>query len=66
MTPRYGSSRRVFLARIGVPGAAVSPKALLLVPASARYFGGEPWVGVDNPVVSTDQRISVRLSERGL
>jgi len=31
-----------------------------------RYFGGDPWVRSEAPVVSTDERISRRLAELGL
>ena len=31
-----------------------------------RYFGGDPWVRTEAPVVSTDSRISRRLAEIGL
>jgi choline dehydrogenase-like flavoprotein len=31
-----------------------------------RYFGGDPWVDVEDPVVSTDERISIQLSHLGL
>ncbi|MGH9212831.1 MAG: GMC family oxidoreductase N-terminal domain-containing protein [Acidimicrobiales bacterium] len=31
-----------------------------------RYFGGDPWVGSEEPLVSTDPRISTRLVELGL
>jgi choline dehydrogenase-like flavoprotein len=31
-----------------------------------KYFGGDPWIGRESPVVSTDPRISRALMERGL
>jgi hypothetical protein len=31
-----------------------------------KYFGGDPWIGRESPVVSTDPRISRALTERGL
>ena len=31
-----------------------------------RYFGGDPWVASEAPVVSTDLRISTRLAQLGL
>jgi choline dehydrogenase-like flavoprotein len=30
------------------------------------YFGGDPWVRTESPVVSTDPRVSVRLGQLGL
>jgi choline dehydrogenase-like flavoprotein len=31
-----------------------------------RYFGGQPWVGHESPVVSTDPRVTSALLARGL
>lgn len=31
-----------------------------------QYFGGDPWVGDEDPVVSTDDRVTARIVELGL
>jgi hypothetical protein len=30
------------------------------------YFGGDPWVGQESPVVSTDGRVTQAVVSRGL
>lgn len=54
---------------LGGPNPTLTSQALATRTAEKihhKHFGGEPWVGVEEPVVSTDPRISVRLGELGL
>ncbi|GAB3283358.1 GMC family oxidoreductase N-terminal domain-containing protein [Parasphingorhabdus pacifica] len=50
---------------LGGPNPTLSTQALATRTAEKvfeKYFGGSPWVSSEEPVVSTDSRISVRLS----
>lgn len=54
---------------IGGPNPSLTTQALATRTAEKifqRYFGGEGWVRTESPVVSTDERISLRLSQLGL
>jgi len=54
---------------LGGPNPTLTTQALATRTAErifSRYFGGQPWVGHEVPVVSTDQRISTRLAQLGL
>ncbi|WP_163513322.1 GMC family oxidoreductase N-terminal domain-containing protein [Fodinicola acaciae] len=54
---------------LGGPNPTLSNQALSTRTAEKifrLYFGGDPWVGKEAPVVSTDHRISVRLGQLGL
>jgi choline dehydrogenase-like flavoprotein len=54
---------------LGGPNPTLTTQALATRTAErifSRYFGGQPWVGHEAPVVSTDQRISTRLAQLGL
>jgi choline dehydrogenase-like flavoprotein len=51
---------------LGGPNPTLSTQALATRTAEqifSTYFGGDPWVGVEAPVVSTDGRVSLRLAE---
>lgn len=51
---------------LGGPNPTLSTQALATRTAEKifqKYFGGEPWVAAESPVVSTDPRISVRLGQ---
>jgi choline dehydrogenase-like flavoprotein len=68
--------RRLFVADnsalangLGGPNPTLTTQALATRTAEhvfRRYFGGQPWVGQEAPVVSTDDRISTRLAALGL
>ncbi|SFB58370.1 Choline dehydrogenase [Amycolatopsis marina] len=68
--------RRLFIAdnsalanSLGGPNPTLTTQAVATRTAEKifqRYFGGDPWVRAESPVVSTDPRISVRLGELGL
>ncbi|MGH3518038.1 MAG: GMC oxidoreductase [Haloechinothrix sp.] len=54
---------------LGGPNPTLTTQALATRTAEKifrLYFGGDPWVRDEAPVVSTDPRISVRLAELGL
>ncbi|WP_020498733.1 GMC family oxidoreductase N-terminal domain-containing protein [Sciscionella marina] len=54
---------------LGGPNPTLTTQALATRTAEkifAEHFGGDPWVYADNPVVSTDPRITVRLGQLGL
>ncbi|MGH4023008.1 MAG: GMC family oxidoreductase N-terminal domain-containing protein [Pseudonocardiaceae bacterium] len=54
---------------LGGPNPTLTTQALATRTAEKifrTYFGGDPWVGTEQPVVSTDRRISVRLGQLGL
>jgi choline dehydrogenase-like flavoprotein len=54
---------------LGGPNPTLTTQALATRTAEKifqRYFGGDPWVRTQAPVVSTDARITHRLSELGL
>lgn len=54
---------------LGGPNPTLTTQALATRTAEKifqAYFGGDPWVGTEQPVVSTDRRISVRLGQLGL
>ncbi|GAB3500926.1 GMC family oxidoreductase N-terminal domain-containing protein [Amycolatopsis cihanbeyliensis] len=54
---------------LGGPNPTLTTQALATRTAEKifqRYFGGDPWVREESPVVSTDSRISTRLGELGL
>ncbi|MFD2396343.1 hypothetical protein ACFSVJ_05160 [Prauserella oleivorans] len=54
---------------LGGPNPTLTTQALATRTAEKifqHYFGGDPWVRAEAPVVSTDPRISVRLGELGL
>ncbi|MGW4395947.1 hypothetical protein ACWEHA_11705 [Amycolatopsis nivea] len=54
---------------VGGPNPTITMQALSTRTAEhifQRYFGGDPWVRAQAPVVSTDTRISHRLRELGL
>ena len=54
---------------LGGPNPTLTTQALATRTAERifrKYFGGDAWVGVEAPVVSTDQRISDRLAALGL
>jgi len=63
--------RRLFVADnsalangLGGPNPTLTTQALATRTSERifrAYFGGDPWVGVEEPVVSTDPRISARL-----
>lgn len=49
---------------VGGPNPSLTTQALATRTAEKifqRYFGDDPWVGSESPVVSTDERISLRL-----
>jgi choline dehydrogenase-like flavoprotein len=68
--------RRLFIAdNAALPNGLGGPNPTLTTQALAtrtservfqRYFGGDPWVASEAPVVSTDPRISTRLAQLGL
>ncbi|TDD90606.1 GMC family oxidoreductase [Saccharopolyspora karakumensis] len=68
--------RRLFVAdnsalanSVGGPNPTITTQAVATRTAEhvfQRYFGGDPWVRSQAPVVSTDTRISRRLAELGL
>jgi choline dehydrogenase-like flavoprotein len=54
---------------IGGPNPTLTSQALATRTAEkifTRYFGGDPWVKRESPVVSTDRRISAALGKLGL
>jgi choline dehydrogenase-like flavoprotein len=54
---------------LGGPNPTLTNQALATRTAETifqRYFGGDPWVRSEAPVVSTDARITRRLAELGL
>ncbi|WP_158890880.1 GMC family oxidoreductase N-terminal domain-containing protein [Amycolatopsis anabasis] len=54
---------------LGGPNPTLSTQALATRTAERifqLYFGGDPWVRTEVPVVSTDPRISARLAQLGL
>lgn len=54
---------------VGGPNPTLTTQALATRTSEQifqRYFGGDPWVHTESPVVSTDARISNRLIELGL
>jgi choline dehydrogenase-like flavoprotein len=54
---------------LGGPNPTLTSQALATRTAEKifqLYFGGDPWVRTESPVVSTDPRISVRLMQLGL
>ncbi|WP_026454137.1 GMC family oxidoreductase N-terminal domain-containing protein [Saccharomonospora iraqiensis] len=54
---------------LGGPNPTLTTQALATRTAEKifqGYFGGDPWVASESPVVSTDPRISTRLGELGL
>lgn len=54
---------------LGGPNPTLSTQALATRTAEKifeRYFGGEPWVHAESPVVTTDPRISQRMNDLGL
>ncbi|GAA1721593.1 GMC family oxidoreductase [Fodinicola feengrottensis] len=54
---------------LGGPNPTLSNQALSTRTAEKifkTYFGGDPWVSKEAPVVSTDNRISIRLQQLGL
>ena len=54
---------------LGGPNPTLTSQALATRTAEKifqTYFGGDPWVHSEAPVVSTDPRISVRLGQLGL
>jgi choline dehydrogenase-like flavoprotein len=67
--------RRLFIADnsalangLGGPNPTLTSQALATRTAEkvfVKYFGGQPWVGRETPVVSTDPRISTALAARG-
>ncbi|MDV6013708.1 GMC family oxidoreductase N-terminal domain-containing protein [Haloechinothrix sp. LS1_15] len=67
--------RRLFIAdnsalpnAVGGPNPTLTSQALATRTAERifqRYFGGDPWVAGEAPIVSTDARVSDRLAEIG-
>ncbi|MCM6778828.1 GMC oxidoreductase [Nocardia sp. CDC159] len=54
---------------LGGPNPTLSAQALATRTAEKifrRYFGGDPWVGREAPIVTTDPRITERLTRLGL
>ncbi|MGH3814851.1 MAG: GMC oxidoreductase, partial [Pseudonocardiaceae bacterium] len=54
---------------LGGPNPTLTNQALATRTAEKifqLYFGGDPWVRTESPVVSTDPRISGRLTQLGL
>ncbi|MGH4017717.1 MAG: GMC family oxidoreductase N-terminal domain-containing protein [Pseudonocardiaceae bacterium] len=54
---------------LGGPNPTLTTQALATRTAekiSQTYFDGAPWVSTEQPVISTDRRISVRLGQLGL
>lgn len=54
---------------LGGPNPTLTTQALATRTAERifqAHFGGDPWVRTEQPVVSTDSRISVRLGQPGL
>lgn len=54
---------------LGGPNPTLTSQALATRTAETifrRYFGGEPWVGRETPVVSTDDRVTQAVIARGL
>jgi choline dehydrogenase-like flavoprotein len=54
---------------LGGPNPTLTTQALATRTAEkifARYFDGEPWVGRESPVVSTDDAVTQAVIERGL
>ena len=54
---------------LGGPNPTLTTQALATRTAEKifqMYFGGDPWVAAEAPVVSTDPRISVRMNDLGL
>ena len=68
--------RRLFIADnsalpncLGGPNPTITNQALATRTAEkifTRYFGGDPWVTREAPVVSTDRRVTAAVVERGL
>jgi choline dehydrogenase-like flavoprotein len=68
--------RRLFVADnsalpngLGGPNPTLTTQALATRAAErilTRYFGGDPWVGRDNPVTSVDDRVTAAVLARGL
>ncbi len=54
---------------LGGPNPTLTTQALATRTAEkifGRYFGGDPWVGRESPVVSTDDAVTQAVIERGL
>lgn len=54
---------------LGGPNPTLTSQALATRTAEKifrRYFGGEPWVGRESPVPSTDDRVTRAVIARGL
>jgi hypothetical protein len=49
-----------------VPGPDADMALTPCCPHSPGYFGGDPWVGRESPVVSTDSRVTAGMSSLGL
>jgi choline dehydrogenase-like flavoprotein len=68
--------RRLFIADnsalangLGGPNPTLTNQALATRTAEnifQSYFGGQPWVGHENPVVSTDDKVTMAVLSRGL
>jgi choline dehydrogenase-like flavoprotein len=54
---------------LGGPNPTLTTQALATRTAEKifqRYFGGDPWVGRESPVVSTDNAVTQAVIARGL
>jgi choline dehydrogenase-like flavoprotein len=54
---------------LGGPNPTLTAQALATRTAEKifrTYFGGDPWVSTETPVVSTDARVTAGLAARGL